>query len=395
VDVDDTPQEAAFRTEARAWLETNATPKGSPDDFSAGIWSDELSEDKYIKLCTAWQATLYEHGWAGLTWPTQFGGQGRKPIEGIIWNQELGRFGVSVGLFMVAHGMVAPTLMAHGTEAQQTRYLPAMLRGDELWCQLFSEPGAGSDLASIATKAVRDGSEWVVTGQKVWTSSAHRAQWGILLARTNPDAPKHKGITYFLLDMSTPGIDIRPLRQMTGDAHFSEVFLDDVRIPEENVVGEVDEGWRVAMTTLASERGAISGGSGGADPAGLIALARTFGCAADPTVRQDLAQAHIYSEVLRFLRLRMQTAISQGRAPGTESSVMKLAYVRYMKHLTELGIRVQGAGGMLAGDLVPSGGVWLTKFLHTPSLRIAGGSDQVQANIIGERVLGLPRDVRT
>jgi acyl-CoA dehydrogenase len=394
VDLDDTPEEAAFRAQARGWLDRHAVPKGDPDDFSAGIWSDEIGEDVYIKRCQEWQARLHEGGWAGLTWPTQFGGQGRRPIDGLIWSQEQARYGVSSGIFMVAHGMVAPTLMAHGSPEQRARFLPPMLRGEDIWCQLFSEPGAGSDLAGLTTRAVRDGDVWVVNGQKVWTSSAHRARWGILLARTDSSAPKHEGITYFVLDMATPGIDIRPLRQMTGEAHFSEVFLDDVRIPDENVVGDVNDGWRVARTTLASERGAIAGGSQGADAPGLIDLARRFGRTADPVARQQLVRTHIYSELLRFMRYRTQTALSQGRAPGAESSVMKLAYVRYMKQLTELGVSVQGATGMLAGDQVPAGGVWLTKFLHTPSLRIAGGSDQVQANIVGERVLGLPRDAR-
>jgi alkylation response protein AidB-like acyl-CoA dehydrogenase len=394
VDLDDTPEEAAFRAEAGSWLAANAVPKGHPDDFSAGIWSDEIDEDVYIKRSQEWQARLHAAGWAGITWPTAFGGQGRRPIDAVIWNQEQARYGVSTGIFMVAHGMVAPTLMAHGSPEQQAQFLPPMLRGDDIWCQLFSEPGAGSDLASLTTRAVRDGNEWVVNGQKVWTSSAHRARWGILLARTDPAAPKHRGITYFVVDMATRGIDIRPLRQMTGEEHFSEVFLDDVRIPHENVVGEVNDGWRVAMTTLASERGAIAGGSQGADPPGLIALARGFGRGDDAVVRDELVRAHIFSELLRFLRFRTQTALSQGRPPGSESSVMKLAYVRYMKHLTELGITVQGATGMLAGEHVPARGIWLTKFLHAPSLRIAGGSDQVQANIIAERVLGLPRDAR-
>jgi alkylation response protein AidB-like acyl-CoA dehydrogenase len=394
VDLDDTPAEAAFRAEIRAWLDANAVPRGHPDDFSAGIWSDEIGEDRYVERCQWWQRRLHDAGWAGITWPAEFGGRGGRPIQQVIWNQEQARYGVSVGIFMVAHGMVAPTLMAHGSREQQARFLPPMLRGEDIWCQLFSEPGAGSDLAGISTRAVRDGDEWVVTGQKVWTSSAHRAPWGILLARTDSDVPKHAGITYFVLDMASPGIDIRPLRQMTGDSHFSEVFLDSVRIPSHNVVGEVGGGWRVALTTLASERGAIAGGSQGADPPALIRLARCFGRADDPTTRQRLVQAHIHEGVLRFLRYRTQTALSQGKSPGAEASVMKLAYARYMKHLTELGIEVQGAAGMLAGERLPDAGVWLTKFLHTPSLRIAGGSDQIQANIIAERVLGLPSESR-
>ena len=394
MDFDDTPEEAAFRAEARTWLEANAIPKGHPDDFSAGIWSTQYSEETLIKRTREWQGRLYDGGWAGITWPKEVGGRGGRPIEQVIFNQEQARFGVAVGVFTVAIGMVGPTLLRHGTPAQQERYLRAMLKGDELWCQLFSETEAGSDLANVSTRAVLDGDEWVVTGQKVWTSSAQRAEWGILLARTDPDAPKHRGITYFLLDMSTPGIDIRPLRQMTGDAHFSEVFLEGVRIPAADVVGEVGEGWRVAQTTLASERTAIAGGSGGADPPGLIALAQELGVAGDPLVRQAVVDAHLRQELLRYLRLRSQTALSQGRTPGPETSIMKLAYARFMQQMTNAAIHVQGATGMLAGDQLPRGGVWTTKFLHAPSLRIAGGSDQVQANIIGERVLGLPPEPR-
>ncbi len=394
MDFDDTPEEAAFRAEARAWLDEHAIPKGHPDDFSAGIWTSDYSEDTYVKRCREWQGRLAEGGWAGITWPEAFGGRGGRPIEQVIFNQEQARYGVSNGVFAIAIGMVGPTILAHGTDEQRQRFLPAMLRGDAVWCQLFSETEAGSDLANVTTRATLDGDEWVVTGQKVWTSSAQRAEWGIVLARTDPDVPKHRGITYLLLDMSTPGIDIRPLRQMTGDSHFSEVFLDEVRIPRANVLGGVGEGWKVAQTTLASERTAIAGGSGGADPPGLVALARAFGVAADPLARQAVVEAHLRSELLRFLRLRSQTALSQGRRPGAETSVMKLAYARFMQQMTTTAMHVQGPTAMLAGPELPLGGVWTTKFLHSPSLRIAGGSDQIQANIIGERVLGLPAEAR-
>lgn len=395
MDFEDTPDEAAFRAEARAWLEAAAIPKGHPDDFSAGMWSADYSEDTYVRRCRAWQGVLAEDRWAGITWPTAYGGRGGRPIEAAIFSQEQARFGVSNGVFAIAIGMVGPTLLAHGTDEQKQRYLPPMLRGDEVWCQLFSEPEAGSDLANIATRAVLDGDEWVVTGQKVWTSAAHRAEWGILLARTDPDAPKHKGITYLLVDMASPGIEIRPLRQMTGDAHFSEVFLDEVRISADQVLGAAGEGWRVAATTLASERTAIAGGSGGADPPGLMELARQLGRAHEPLVRQMVVEAHLRSELLRFLRLRSQTALSQGTRPGAETSVMKLAYARFMQQMTTAAIHVQGATAMLTEPaLLPRGGVWTTKFLHAPSLRIAGGSDQIQGNIIGERVLGLPAEAR-
>lgn len=391
MDISDTPEEAAFRAEARAWLDANAIPKGHPDDFSAGVWAADYDEDRYVERCRDWQRQLYDGGWAGITWPKQFGGRGGRPIEQVIFNQEQARFGVSTGALMVAVGMVGPTILAHGTVAQKERFLPAMLCGDEFWCQLFSEPDAGSDLASLSTRAVRDGDEWVVTGQKVWTSSAHRAAWGILLARTDRDVSKHAGITYFLLDMSASGIETFPLRQMTGESHFFEVFLDAVRIPASHVLGEVGEGWSVARTTLRSERAAIAGG-GNADPVALIALAQRCGRSHEPVVRQAVVEAHVQFELLRFLRYRMQTALSQGRPPGQEASVMKLAYGRYMKHLTETALAIQGAAGQAGTGNGTS--MWLRRFVHSPSLRIAGGSDQVQANIVGERALGLPPEPR-
>jgi alkylation response protein AidB-like acyl-CoA dehydrogenase len=393
VDIDDTPEEAAFRAEARAWLDGHAIPQGHPDDFSAGLWTDAYDEDTYIARCRDWQRTLFEGGWAGITWPKAHGGRGGKPIEQVIFNQEQARYGVSNGAFMISIGMAGPTILAHGTDEQRDRFLAPMLRGDELWCQLFSEPGAGSDLANLATRAARDGDEWVVNGQKVWTSSPDRARWGMLLARTDADVPKHRGISYFLLDMATAGIDVRPLRQMTGESHFSEVFLDDVRIPAANLLGGEGEGWRVAQTTLNSERSSIAGGVG-ATPAALVDLARRLGATTDPLGRQRLVDTYIRFELLRFLRYRNQTALSQGRRPGAEASVMKLAYARYMKALTEAAVDLQGAHGLLASTDGPGGTMWLRRFLHSPSLRIAGGSDQVQANIVGERALGLPAEPR-
>jgi alkylation response protein AidB-like acyl-CoA dehydrogenase len=394
VDIDDTPEEAAFRAEARDWLDAHAIPKGHPDDFSLGLWTGAYDEPTYIARCQAWQRTLFDGGWAGVTWPKEYGGRGGKSIHQVIFGQEQARYGVSNGAFMISIGMAGPTILAHGTDEQRDRFLPPMLRGDELWCQLFSEPGAGSDLANLATRAERDGDEWVVTGQKVWTSSPDRARWGMLLARTDSDVPKHRGISYFLLDMGTPGIDVRPLRQMTGESHFSEVFLDGVRVPAANLLGGEGEGWRVTQTTLNSERSSIAGGMG-VTPAALVEFARGFGTTTEPLVRQRLVDTHIRYELLRFLRYRSQTALSQGRRPGAEASVMKLAFARYMKALSEAAVHVQGAHGLLGGDDVADDGMWLRRFLHSPSLRIAGGSDQVQANIMGERALGLPSEPRS
>jgi alkylation response protein AidB-like acyl-CoA dehydrogenase len=289
--------------------------------------------------------------------------------------------------------LAAPTILAHGTDEQKERYLPPILRGDVAWCQLFSEPGAGSDLAGLGTRAERDGDEWVVNGQKVWTSGAHHSDFAILLARTDPDQPKHRGITYFLVDMRSPGIDVRPLRQINGVAHFNEVFLTDVRVPAENVVGDVNGGWGVAMTTLANER-AMIGGGGGVPFADVAAFARTFGRNGDPRVRQALASTFIRMELLRFLGFRIQTALSQGRMPGPEASVLKLAYSEHVAAMGDLVVGLQGPTGMLMDADAPDEGYWQQQFLAQWGVRIGGGTDQVQRNVIGERSLGLPREPR-
>jgi alkylation response protein AidB-like acyl-CoA dehydrogenase len=376
VDFDDSPEEAAFRAEARAWLERHARPVTSRRD---------PFEEGHVDRCKAWQRTLYDGGWAGITWPKEYGGRGASAIEAAIFSQEQARFDVSTGVFAVAIGMVGPTLIAHGTPAQKRRYLDPMLRGDEVWCQLFSEPGAGSDLAGLSTRAVRDGDEWVVNGQKVWTSGAQHSDFGILLARTDPSVPKHDGITFFLVDMRTPGIEVRPLRQITGVAHFNEVFLTDLRLPAESVVGEVGGGWRVARTTLANERTLIGGGAG-AGFADVAALAAACGAGADLRHRQDLAAAYSRWEIMRFLGYRVQTALSQGRAPGPESSILKLFYSQHLARTADLVLAVQGTAGT-SGD-----GLWHSWFLNQWGSRIGGGTDQIQRNIIGERVLGLPRE---
>jgi acyl-CoA dehydrogenase len=394
VDFDDTPEEAAFRVAAREWLSANAIPKGSPEDFSAGHFAGDTSPDEYVKRCRWWQGQLFEGGWAGISWPKAFGGRGGKPIEEAIFGEEQGKWGVSVGVFAVAFGMVAPTLMQHARDDQQARFLAPMLRGEELWCQLFSEPDAGSDLASLKTRAVRDGDEFVVNGQKVWTSNAQHSEWGILIARTDPDAPRHRGLTYFVVEMATPGIEIRPLRQMNGEAHFNEVFLNDVRVPAENVVGAVDDGWKVAVTTLSNERVVIAGGSGLSDPERLLQLARDLGVTSDPLFRQRFAQIWSRSEVIRFLRLRSRTALSQGRRPGPEASVMKLAYARYVKQLGDLAVGIQGAHGQLDHRDARVDGVFQQKWINAVQSSIGGGTDEIQRNIVGERVLGLPREPR-
>ena len=390
MDFDDTPDEAAFRAEARAWLEDHAELRRA----DARPTMAAANDPGHIESCRAWQRTLFEGGWAGLTWPKEFGGQGRSSNEARIFAQEERRFDVTTGMFSVAVNMVGPTIIAHGTAEQQARYLAPILRGEELWCQLYSEPSAGSDLAGLRTKAERDGDSYVVNGQKVWNSGAHEAQWGILLARTNPDVTKHAGITYFLVDMASPGIEVRPLRQITGHAHFNEVFLTDVVIPADNVLGPVDGGWGVAQTTLAAERSMIGGGGAGTGIDQLIDLARSFERVDDAGLRQDLAAAYTRIRLLEFLGLRAQTAVSQGRMPGPEVSVMKLAISDHMEKTGDLLMAIEGAHGTLGGEDAPRQQLAQYQFLGQWSVKLGGGTDQVQRNVIGERVLGLPREAR-
>ncbi len=389
--IGDSPEEATFRATAHAWLSQHAAPRRA----AGTTHYDDL--EAHVVQCRRWQRTLYDNGWAGIGWPTAFGGRGASAIESSIFTEEQAGFTVATGAFAVAIGMAGPTLMAHGTPDQQRDLLPAMLRGDHVWCQLFSEPGAGSDLASLGTRAERDGDEWVINGQKVWTSLGQFADYAILLARTDIDVPKHRGITYFLLDMRSPGIEVRPLRQITGTAHFNEVFLSDVRIPNSNVVGEVGNGWKVAQTTLTSERAFIGGGGGAWSVGGLIALATANGAIHDPVIRQALMRAHSRAATLTYLGYRLRTAFSHKRMPGGEMFIMKLAYARHWAATVDTAMAVLGADGMItdAGrntDTDADTGSWGEYLLSQFAIRLGGGTDEVQANIIAEQALGLPRE---
>ncbi len=390
MDFEDTPEEAAFRAEARSWLEAHAERRPAKGRGSFPF----PDEPGYVERCKEWQGILYAGGWAGITWPKEYGGRGGTPMQQLIFSQEQAKFDVSTGTFAVGIGMAGPTLIAHGTDEQKKEHLDPLLRGERVWCQLFSEPGAGSDLAGLGTRAVRDGDVWIVNGQKVWNSGAHHSDWGILLTRTDADQPKHRGITYFVVDMRTPGIDVRPLRQITGVAHFNEVFLTDVAIPAANVVGSPNAGWGVAVTTLANERNLIGAGGGGSGFPDVVNLARDCGGDKSPMVRQKLAAAYTRMELLRYLGFRVQTALSRGEQPGPESSVLKLAYSEHVARLGDLVVDMQGAAGMLGGHDARGNGIWESQFLNQWQSRLGGGTDQVQRNIIGERVLGLPGDVR-
>jgi len=383
MDLRDSPEEAAFRAEVRAFLEANA-PRDLPD-----YYDDQVDHAAFLARSRAWQRTLYDANWASITWPTEYGGRGMGPVEQIIWNQEQGRAGIGESLSMVGVAMAGPTLIAHGSDAQRQRYLDPLLRGDEMWCQLFSEPGAGSDLGSLATRAVRDGDDWIVNGQKTWCTGGHYGDFGILIARTDPSLPKHAGITYFVLDMKTPGVEVRPLRDMTGMAHFNEVFLNDVRVPDENRVGPVNGGWGVAMTTLMNERMAMGGLERMIPLDELMELAAANRDRLDARLRDEVAKLYGWVRSVQLLNDRIITKLSHGEMPAAESSVMKLAIARVFTLATELGVALQGPHAL------ERHGFWQKRFLGAPSIHIAGGTDEVQKNVAAERFLGLPREPRS
>jgi 3-oxochol-4-en-24-oyl-CoA dehydrogenase len=344
---------------------------------------------------------LADAGYVAPHWPAPYG-LDADPIHQLLIDDELRAAGVRRPVNPIGIGWAGPTILHAGSDAQKKEHLPRLLSGEDMWCQLFSEPGAGSDLAGLRTKAERDGDEYIVNGQKIWTSLAQYSKYGILIARTNPDAPKHKGISYFICPMDTPGIEIRPIVEMTGVALFNEVFLTDVRIPAENLVGTENEGWTLAKVTLGNERVSLSSGGAlwgnGPTAEDLLQLVRFHGGCADPVMRQRLAALHIEATVLDLIRLRTVTARIQGKQPGPEASIRKVLADEHGQRIMGLARDLSGAGGMLAGepDSGPLGSdptMWHSGFLFSPALTIGGGTGEVQRNIIGERVLDLPHDV--
>lgn len=395
----DSQEEATFRAEVRAWLDDHAR-RLEPDERSNGSISALLSEGAdgedttaLIARAQAWQRTLAEGRWAGLTWPESYGGRDLTPVQLVIFNDELANYDVPPNVFGIGLGMIGPTLIAHGTEEQKQRYLPKMLSGVQVWCQLWSEPNAGSDIASLQTRAVRDADGWVLNGQKVWTSGAHYAHMGLIIARTDPDAPKHRGITCFIVDMSAEGVDPRPLKQMTGGANFNEVFLTDVRIPDANRVGDVNDGWRVALTVLMNERSSVAGSLNlGALVDPLVALARRTGAIDNTHARQTVADAYIRAKLLTLTAFRAITKLAKGSIPGPEGSIAKLVWSDLMTDIGRRGVDLLGLQGALVGSDAPDEGMWTATHLMAPGIHLGGGTDEVMRNIIGERVLGLPKE---
>jgi alkylation response protein AidB-like acyl-CoA dehydrogenase len=383
VDLNDTPEQAAYRAEVRAWLEQNASQ--APTTRGRG------DEEEAVAAHRGWQRRLAEAGYVGVTWPAEHGGQGRGPLEQVIVNQEIARAGVPGILDAIGVGMLGPTIIAHGSEEQKQRYLAPMLHGDEVWCQLFSEPAAGSDLAGIQARAKLQDGSWRLSGQKVWTTNAQFASFGLLLARTDPDVPKHKGLTMFVVPMDAAGVTIRPLRQISGEPEFNEVFFDDVRLEPGSEVGAVNGGWGVALTTLMFERLTIGAGSEGmgyrADRFAR-AIASDPAAAKDPAVRARFGELATELLALRFTGYRLLTAIARGQIPGPEAGLGKVTAVN---------------GAIAAGDLIADvlgpealdpDTEWSYLISFLPGLKSAGGTEEILRNTVGERVLGLPPEPR-
>ena len=398
MDFNDTPEEAAFRAEVRAWLEANAEPR-DPDETAATVLSERYGTG-FLEEAKAWQEKKAEAGWACITWPPEYGGRGATPIQAVIWSQEEARFRTPAPIFGIGTGMAGPTILAHGTDAQKQRWIPKLVTGEEIWCQLFSEPAAGSDLAGLRTTAVRDGDAWRVNGQKIWTTGAHFSDWGILVTRTDPNVPKHAGLTYFVVDMHAPGIEIRPIVQINKATGFNEVFFSDVRVPDADRLGAVGDGWRVAITTLMNERASIGAGGSGGDPFDdLLALIREVEidgrpALEDASVRQRVADFYVRRKGVEYTGYRTLTALSRGQTPGPEASLGKLVGAKLLQDMGSFGMDLSGLAGTLQRDAAVQQGVWQESFLASPGLRIAGGTDEILRNIIAERVLRLPPEVR-
>ena len=388
MDFNDTPEEARFREEAATWLAENA-----PND-------DAFRALTPLEQAKQWQKQKYDAGWACIGWAPEFGGRGASPIEEVIWQQEESQYDLPANFFLIGQGMIAPTLMAWARDEDKARYLPPLASGEEVWCQLFSEPAGGSDLAALRTRAERDGDEWVINGQKIWTSGAHFSDYGVIVVRTDPTVPKHKGLSYFYVDMKAPGVEIKPIKQLTGDSDFNEVYFNDVRVSDQQRLGEVGQGWQVSLTTLMNERAAIGGGFGQMDVALAMAVARKVEidgrpALEDASVRARLANWYVQESGLKYTGYRSLTALSRGALPGPENSIGKLVGAPKMQAMSSYLMDLLEASGAITDEsLATEAGIIQRAYMGAPGLRIAGGTDEIMANIIAERVLGLPQEPR-
>ncbi|MBR0898957.1 acyl-CoA dehydrogenase [Bradyrhizobium tropiciagri] len=396
---DDTPQEAAFRTEVRSWIRANA-PKQYEDELAnASIGRIELKDADTLDVAKAWQKKKAEAGWACLQWPKEYGGRGSTPIESVIWQQEEGLFGKLSSVFIIGHGMCGPTMMTYASEQQKRFYLPPLASGEKVWCQLFSEPAGGSDIAGLRTRAERDGEEWVINGQKIWTSGAHIADHGILLTRTDPNVPKHKGLTMFFIDMKSPGIEVKPIKQANGQAEFNEVYFTDVRVPDAQRLGAVNDGWNVSLTTLMNERLSIGSHIATGFPE-LFELTNELMlddelAIEDSAVRSRLASWAVRASGLKYTTYRSISALSKGEQPGPENSICKLVAGSMLQDISTYALDLQGPAGVLSGsDSESQLGKFQAMLMRSPATRVEGGTDEILRNIIAERVLGLPGDIR-
>ncbi len=391
MDFRDTPEQAAFRSALREWFAEQL-----PVDWAQRPPAAGRTEEGFARR---WSKQLYDGGYVGITWPTEYGGQGLAPIFQGIYLEESARVNAPDHIGVIGLGMAGPTIIAWGSDEQKQRYLQPLLAGEQIWCQGFSEPGAGSDLAGVRTRAVLDGDEWVVNGQKVWSSYAHLADWCILVVRSDPDAAKHRGLSYLLVDMHSPGVEVRPLRQITGDPEFNEIFFSDVRVPRASMLGAPGEGWNVAMTTLLHERGTLGFSLTAALEKQLDRLVRLVGETgpqggrpADwPLVRDRVAQLWIDLQALRYTNYRSLTALEKTGVPGPEGSIAKLHWSETNQRLTSLARQVQGLAGQLDGRGAVWDGYWQYHQLRSRGNTIEAGTSEVLRSIVAERVVGLPR----
>lgn len=387
MDFNDTPQEAAFRSEAANWLKENQLTDADREGRSP------------LEVAKLWQKRKYEAGWACIGWDKEYGGRGASPIERVIWDQEENKYSVPSRFFVIGQGMIAPTLMVWAQPQHKENFLPKLASGDEIWCQLFSEPAGGSDLAALRTKAEKDGEDWIINGQKIWTSQAHYADYGIVVTRTDPTVAKHKGLTMFIVDMKLPGIEIKPIKQLTGDSDFNEVYFTDVRIPDHYRLGDVGQGWTAALTTLMNERLAIGGGGPGADvklAMEIASLVEINGRPAieDSAVRAKIAEFHVLEAGLEYNGYRAITALSRGELPGPENSIGKLVGAPKLQAVASFCMDLLEESGVLWSEDDVLSSLAQRSYMGAPGLRIAGGTDEIMTNIIAERVLGLPQDPR-
>jgi alkylation response protein AidB-like acyl-CoA dehydrogenase len=396
---DDTPQEAAFRAEARQWIDANAPKQYQAELSKSSLGRIKLKHDDIVEVAKAWQKKKADAGWVCLHWPKEYGGRGATPVERVIWQQEEGIYGKLTSPFQIGEGMCGPTLMAYGSEGDKRRYLPKIASGEEIWCQLFSEPAGGSDVAGLRTRAEPDGDHWVINGQKIWTSGAHYSDYGILITRTDPNVPKHKGLTMFYIDMKSRGVEVKPIKQANGMQEFNEVFFTDLRVPDSQRLGAVGDGWNVSLTTLMNERMSIGSrlATGFSELFEFCSnLMTEDGLAIDDrATRSKLANWAVKNSGLKYTSYRAISALSKGERPGPENSIGKLVAGSMLQDIAMYALDLQGASGMLTDPVTAeAAGQFQAILMSSPSARIAGGTDEILRNIIAERVLGLPGDIR-